>query len=108
MSYKANELVYESDSKNAEFAVFSEIYYPKGWNAYVDGQLSPHMGVNYILRGMPVPAGKHKIEFKFEPQVYKTGNTIAMAGSLLLFVSIGMCFFMERKKSQGRSLEKKS
>jgi hypothetical protein len=108
MSYKANELVYESDSKNAEFAVFSEIYYPKGWNAYVDGQLSPHMGVNYILRGMPVPAGKHKIEFKFEPQVYKTGNTIAMAGSLLLFVSIGMCFFMERKKSQGRSFEKKS
>jgi hypothetical protein len=108
VSYKANELVYESDSKSPEFAVFSEIYYPKGWNAYVDGQLSPHIGVNYILRGMPVPAGKHKIEFKFEPQVYKTGNTIAMAGSLLLFVSIGLCFFMERKSKQQQAVEKKS
>jgi hypothetical protein len=106
-AYKANHLEYESDSKNAEFAVFSEIYYPKGWNAYIDGNPVPHIGVNYILRGTEIPAGKHKIEFKFEPKVYKTGNTIAMAGSLLLFVSIGVCLFMERKISRKTENEKK-
>jgi uncharacterized membrane protein YfhO len=100
VSYKANELVYESDSKNNEFAVFSEVYYPKGWNAYIDGQLNPHIAVNYILRGMPIPAGKHKIEFKFEPQIYKTSNTVAMAGSALLLLSVAVCLYMERKKGQ--------
>lgn len=88
LSYKPNHLVYESDSKEEQFAVFSEIYYPKGWNAYVDGTVMPHVAVNYVLRGMPVPAGKHKIEFKFEPQTYKTGNSIAMVGSILVLISV--------------------
>jgi hypothetical protein len=97
ISYEPNNLVYESNTANEEFAVFSEIYYPKGWNAYIDGQLKSYANVNYVLRGMNVPAGKHKIEFKFEPETYKTGNTIAMMGSLLLFVSIGLGLFMHRR-----------
>lgn len=100
VSYKANDLIYESDSKDKGFAVFSEIYYPKGWNAYIDGALTPHTCVNYILRGMEIPAGKHKIEFKFEPSSYKTGNMIALIGSILLFISIGIGFYFANKKKE--------
>lgn len=98
-SYKPNHLVYNSDSKKPEFAVFSEIYYPKGWNAYVDGNLNPHVCVNYVLRGMPIAAGKHTIEFKFEPTVYKTGNTISLAGSILVLVTISLCLYLEKKNT---------
>jgi hypothetical protein len=98
-SYKPNDLVYQSESKDKGFAVFSEIYYPKGWNAYIDGALTPHTCVDYVLRGMEVPAGKHTIEFKFEPKVYKTGNSIAMAGSVLLLLCFGGgLFFAARKR----------
>lgn len=99
-SYKANDLVYESDSKEKGFAVFSEIYYPLGWNAYVDGNLTPHTSVNYILRGMEIPAGKHKIEFKFEPSTYKTGNSLALIGSLLVLASVGAGLFFAAKKKE--------
>lgn len=98
-SYQPNHLVYESDTKSEEFAVFSEIYYPLGWNAYVDGALTPHIGVNYVLRGMPLPAGKHQIEFKFEPQTYKTGNNIALAGSVLLVLAVIGGIFLERRNN---------
>ncbi len=99
LSYQPNELTYESDTKAEQFAVFSEIYYPKGWNAYIDGQLKPHAGVNYVLRGMVVPAGKHKIEFKFEPKTYTTGNTIAMVGSILLLITVGVGFYLHKKNN---------
>ena len=95
-SYKPNNLVYETESKEKNFAVFSEIYYPKGWNAYIDGSLTPHTCVNYILRGMEIPAGKHKVEFKFEPTVYKTGNIISMFGSILLLLAVGSSLFFSR------------
>ena len=97
--YKLNHLTYESSAKTDQFAVFSEIYYKDGWNAYVDGQLTRHMRVNYILRGMPVPSGDHKIEFKFEPQVIKTGSTISLISyGLLLIVPLGWFFFQQQKK----------
>lgn len=98
-SYQPNELVYESDSKEEQFAVFSEIYYPKGWNAYVDGNLKPHANVNYVLRGMNIPAGKHKIEFKFEPATYKTGTTVASIGSILLLILVGAGIYLHRKNN---------
>ncbi len=99
ISYKPNHLIYESDTKNEEFAVFSEIYYPKGWNAYIDGQLTSHVGVDYVLRGMIVPAGRHKIEFKFEPQTYQFGNTIALIGSILLLLTIVISIYFSRKNN---------
>ena len=99
-SYKANDLVYQSDSKDKGFAVFSEIYYPKGWDAYIDGALTPHTCVDYVLRGMEIPAGKHTIEFKFEPRVYKTGNSIAMIGSVLLLLCFGGGLFFAAKKKE--------
>lgn len=99
-SYKANDLVYESNSNEAQFAVFSEIYYPKGWNAYIDGTIAPHVAVNYVLRGMPVPAGKHTIEFKFEPETYKTGNSIARIGSILVLLTVALGLYLEFKKGK--------
>jgi len=96
-SYQPNILVYESESKEDGFAVFSEIYYPEGWNAYVDGKLNPHIGVNYVLRGMPLPAGKHKIEFKFEPKTYETANTIALLGSILVLITVGAGLYFHQK-----------
>jgi len=99
-SYKPNDLVYEADTKEKGFAVFSEIYYPKGWNAYIDGKLTPHTCVDYVLRGMEIPAGKHKVEFKFEPTVYKTGNGIALIGSLLVLAGVFGGFFFAFKKKE--------
>lgn len=99
-SYKPNYLVYETDSKDKGFAVFSEIYYPKGWDAYIDGNLTPHTCVNYVLRGMEIPAGKHKVEFKFEPKAYTTGNTIAMVGSILVLIAVGGGLYFAGKKKE--------
>jgi hypothetical protein len=98
-SYKPNHLKYTSNNINEGLAVFSEMYYSKGWNAYVDGKLTDHFSVDYVLRALPIPAGKHTIEFKFEPQVIQTGSTITLISSLgMLLLLIGGVYF-ERKKS---------
>jgi hypothetical protein len=97
-SYRPNDLVYKSTTNKPQFAVFSEIWYPKGWNAYVDGLKTPHTCVNYLLRGMSVPAGKHTIEFKFEPRSYAIGNKIAYSGSILLILSLVGSFTLILKK----------
>ena len=97
-SYALNNLVYDFTSKTNQFAVFSEIYYKNGWNAYIDGELKPHYRVDYVLRGMEIPKGAHKIEFKFEPTIIKQGNTITLISyGLLLIISVGW-FFVDRKK----------
>tara|TARA_B100000787_G_scaffold159892_2_gene138470 strand:+ start:49898 stop:52315 length:2418 start_codon:yes stop_codon:yes gene_type:complete len=96
--YSLNFLTYESFSTQDEFVVFSEIYYKDGWNAYLDGELKPHNSVNYVLRGIEIPAGNHIIEFKFEPKVIQTGSTISLISyGLLLLIPIG-CFFFDIKK----------
>lgn len=84
--YEPNYLTYDINAGSEKLAVFSEIYYAKGWNAYLDGKLTPHFRANYVLRAMQIPAGKHKLEFKFEPQAYVTGEKISMAGSILLVI----------------------
>ena len=84
--YKPNHLTYVSNSGKEQLAVFSEIYFDKGWNAYIDGKSAPYFRANYVLRAMIVPAGKHTIEYKFEPAVYRTGEKISLASSLLLII----------------------
>ena len=97
--YSSNYIKYNSSSAVDGFAVFSEIYYGNGWNAYIDGELNPHYRVNYVLRGMNVPAGQHVIEFKFEPQVIKTGSAIALASSIAFgLLLIGGLFYNFKKK----------
>ena len=98
--YKPDDLTYTSNSSVEQLAVFSEIYYDKGWNVYVDGNSSTYFRVNYVLRGMRIPAGQHKIEWKFEPTVFKTGEKIAFAGSSLLLICVAGLGFMEWKRSR--------
>lgn len=102
VTYKPNYIKYKSDNAKDGLAVFSEMYYKNGWNAYIDGKLTDHFPVDYVLRAMEVPGGKHTIEFKFEPQVVKTGGTIALASSIgMLFLLIGGIYFEKfRKDSQ--------
>ena len=96
--YKVNSLSYQSNSTFNQFAVFSDMYYNEGWNAYIDGKLTNHMRVNYVLRGMEIPAGSNTIEFKFEPRIIKKGNTITLVSYALLFlISIGW-FLISRKR----------
>lgn len=97
-SYKPNHLQYVSNNQNNGFAVFSEMYYKNGWKATIDGKEATILRVNYALRGLEVPDGKHKIDFKFEPQVVKTGSTIALISSLLMLVLIGAGVYFLRKK----------
>ena len=98
-SYKANELIYKSSVNENQFAVFSEVYYKNGWNAYVDGELKPHYRVNYVLRGMEIPKGEHIIEFKFEPTVIKKGNSITLISYVLLLIIPLGWFFVKRRKN---------
>lgn len=98
--YKPNHLKYTSNNANVGFAVFSEIYYPKGWKATIDGKETPIYRVDYTLRGLEIPKGKHTIEFKFEPEVVKTGSTIALFSSLLMLVVIVGGVYFERKKKK--------
>lgn len=103
IAYQPNELQYESSSSEEQLAVFSEVYYKNGWNAYVDGKLSPYFRADYILRAMIVPAGKHEIDFKFEPTVIKKGNTITLISyAFLLLIPMGW-FLIEKKKIRNES-----
>jgi len=99
--YKPNHLTYKSETSKEQLAVFSEIYYDKGWNAYIDGKQAPYFRANYVLRAMIVPAGQHTIEFKFEPKVYITGEKIAYASSILLvLLALGTVGFMASRKNE--------
>ncbi len=100
-TYSPNKLTYAYNSSAPQVAVFSDIYYAgkHGWKAYLDGKEEPYFRCNYILRGMALPAGKHSVEFRFEPESYYTGNKIAYAGSFILFVFVlGTLGFAGRKK----------
>ena len=97
--YQANALVYESESEKNQLAVFSEIFYKEGWNAYIDGQLTPHLRANYVLRALEIPAGKHRIEFKFEPTVIAKGNVVNISSwGVFLVLLLGGRFLTKRRK----------
>lgn len=100
--YKPNHLTYETETASEQLAVFSEIYYDKGWKAFIDGQPAPHFRVNYVLRAMRIPAGKHKVEFKFEPAVYYTGEKIALAGSIILLLLVAGISIKELKSGSAK------
>ena len=83
-SYRPDKLVYRTQNPQEGLAVFSEMYYPHGWQAYIDGEAAPHFRVNYALRGMILPPGTHTVVFQFEPQVVRQGSRISLVSSLLL------------------------
>ena len=84
-------------SENAEggLAVFSEIYYPAGWKAYIDGNETEILCANYLLRALDIPAGEHEIVFEFEPESFVKGDRISMATSgILIIILAGSLVFM--------------
>lgn len=97
-SYLPNQIIYKSNSSEDGFVVFSEIYYDKGWTAYLDGTPVDYVRVNYILRGMDVPKGEHTIEFKFEPAGYYSMKSINLTGNLLVLLFVGLFVFLEFRK----------
>lgn len=98
VSYEPNNLIYQTKTQSEQLAVFAEIYYP-GWQAYVDGKEVDYGRADYILRVMKVPAGSHKIEFKFDPTSIHTTEDIAYTGlSILLIGVIAIIVINVRKK----------
>jgi len=93
---------YRSASKTNEYAVFSEIYYDRGWKAYIDGKESPIIQTNYVLRGLAVPAGNHKITFEFKPTSFYNSSKAAFIASalvwLLLIAAVIQSFRKEKQK----------
>jgi len=103
-TYHPEKLTYTTRAKSPQIAVFSEIYYndSKGWNAYLDGKKVSHFRCNYMLRGMVVPAGDHKIEFRFEPAIVKTAGTVALVSNvgMYLLLLIGLASLLITRKEK--------
>lgn len=96
-----DEVLYQSQSSAAGFAVFSEIFYEKGWKAYIDEKETPIVRTNYVLRGITIPAGTHQVRFVFHPQSYYTGETIAAIASIITFLLLfAAAFFMYRNRQR--------
>jgi hypothetical protein len=97
-SYNPNRMLYSFSSATDQLAVFSEIYYDKGWNAYINGEKAPYIRANYLLRAMPLKKGMYDVEFKFEPNSYKFGNIIALTSSVLFMLALVIFGFLAYKK----------
>ena len=100
-AYAPSHLAYQAQSKAKQLVVFSEMYYPAGWSCYIDGYAVASLRANYLLRGVVVPAGKHKIEWKFEPLSVSRGNTLSMLGSSLLLLGFLLSLYFSLKKNKG-------
>jgi hypothetical protein len=103
-SYDIHNVTIEAEASGNNLLFVSEVYYPD-WQVYIDGQPAEILKTNYLFRGVIVPKGKHKIEFRFEPKTYYTGKTISMGTNFVLIgiflVAIGG-IFAKRGKSKGK------
>ncbi len=95
---KNDYIKYETNATSNQFAVFSEVYYSQGWNAYVDGKKVDYAKVNYVLRGMAIPSGKHTIEFKFEPYLVNLGEQLSKYAGILSAILVLLFGFLEWKE----------
>ncbi len=95
-----DKMEYEANCNGPQFAVFSEIFYPKGWNAYIDGKKVEYINTDYVLRGLSIPTGKHKIEFVFEPASVSSGKNIMFIASILIAISLIGGLFMAWKTAK--------
>jgi hypothetical protein len=92
--YLPNKLTYAASTTTERLAVFSEIYYDKGWEASIDGEPVDHIRVDYLLRGLVIPEGEHSIVFEFRPKKYYTGEKISYAGSIgLILLLLGAVYW---------------
>ena len=91
---KNDELSYEFNATTNQFAVFSEVYYPKGWEAYIDEKKTAYCKTDYALRGLAIPAGKHQIKFVFNPASFRIGEQIARYANIFSVLLLLLCIFM--------------
>jgi len=103
-SYKPNHLIYEANSAVPAIAVFSEVFYDKGWDAFIDGKQVNYFRANYVLRAMNIPAGKHTVEFKFEPKMYTISGLITLACFLVL-MAITIFYIVDQFKRKEKALK---
>jgi hypothetical protein len=89
-----DHISYQSNAANGQFAVFSEVYYPNGWKAFIDGKETPIVKVDYALRGLNIPAGDHTITFDFAPVSYKLGNTLNLIAGIISLIALIICAFL--------------
>jgi hypothetical protein len=96
-----NDVVtYSSKAPSEQLAVFSEVYYDKGWKAFIDNKQAPIAKVNYVLRGLMIPAGEHSIVFKFEPRSHAIGWTITNICSLLMLLLVAAAIYITYRKNK--------
>ncbi|MEO6548813.1 MAG: YfhO family protein [Ferruginibacter sp.] len=95
-----DHITYASKSSVNQFAVFSEIYYPDGWKAYIDGKESNIVRVDYLLRGLNIPTGNHTIQFDFAPTSYNTGRTLSMIAGIISIVALLVCAFLLMRQNR--------
>ena len=100
IKFDNDAIEYEANGNGPQYAVFSEVYYPLGWNAYVDGKKTDYSNVNYILRGISLPAGKHTVKFVFEPVSVKKGNSIMFLASIIILLVFAGGVFMAWRESK--------
>jgi len=87
-AYSPNKMTYHYQGNGNQLAVFSAIYYPKGWNAYIADKIVPHFEADYVLRSMVLPKGNYDIVFRFEPTSFLTGQKISVWSSIILLLLI--------------------
>jgi len=95
-----DKIDYTFHSKTPQFAVLSEVYYPLGWNAFIDGQKVDYVKTDYVLRGMFIPAGNHEIEFRFEPGSYTAGRMITIVANTLVYLAIILAIILYVRKKR--------
>lgn len=93
----SSDLTYNYNALSEQLIVFSEIYYPSGWEVFIDGEKSNFFDINYLLRGMIIPEGKHEIEFFFSPEIVKTGINIRIITIIITFSLIAYMLYRENK-----------
>ena len=100
--YQPNRLVYTSNSVSEQLALFSEVHYEKGWQAYIDGEKADHLRMAYILRGMVIPDGDHEIVFEFHPRSYYAGTKASLASSIMLLLLFLGAIYLLYRKGEGK------
>jgi hypothetical protein len=99
-----DKIDYTYHGATPQFAVFSEVYYPAGWNAFIDGQKADYVKTDYVLRGMYLPAGDHQVEFLFEPRSYSVGRSITIIANILVYLALLVAIVVLIRNKEKRSV----
>jgi hypothetical protein len=99
-AYEPNAITYKSESNGEQLAVFSEVYYPEGWTATIDGKPVDIVKTDYLLRGIKVPKGKHTIVFAFDLPMYHKAGTMATVASILILLGLVAAIYTDRKNKK--------